>query len=247
MKIVPLTASRRELSGKGAAGRDRRAGFVPGVVYGLGSDPLYVKINAKELGRLIHGAQGEHAIVELKVEGDAKLGGPAMLKEVQHDPVRGDVVHADLFRIDLTKKIKTLVQTKLDGQAKGVVDGGIVEHTTREVEVLCLPTAVPDFLVVKISDLGIGHSVHVRELVVPEGITVLTNPERVVASCLAPRAVKDETPDAAATAEGAAAPAEGAAAPAAGAAAPAAGAAAPAADKKGGDKGAEKAAKPAKK
>lgn len=237
MKIVPLNASRRERSGKGSAGRVRRTGLVPGVVYGQGVEPITIQINAKELGRLIHGAAGEHAIVELTIEGDAKASGPAMLKEVQHHPVKGDVVHADLFRIDLTKKIKTLVPTKLDGQAKGVVDGGIVEHTTREVEVLCLPTAIPDFLVVKISELGIGHSVHVNELVVPEGIEVLTNPERVVASCLAPRAIKEETP--AAAAEGAV-PAEGAAATAAGAAAPAAAAAA--GDKKpaGGDKAAAK-------
>jgi large subunit ribosomal protein L25 len=242
MKIVPLTASRRDKAGKGAAGRVRRTGFVPGIVYGQDIEPLCIQINTRELTKLIHGAQGEHAIVQLTIEGDSKLGGPAMLKEIQHDPIRGDVVHADLFRIDLTKKITTLVPTKLDGQAKGVVDGGIVEHTTREVEVSCLPTAVPDFLAVAISDLGIGHSVHVNQLIVPEGVEVLTNPDRVVASCLAPRAIKEET--VVAPVEGAV-PAEGAAAAGA---TPAAGAAPAAGDKKGGDKGGgDKAAKPAKK
>jgi large subunit ribosomal protein L25 len=195
---------------------------------------LNVQINERELGRVIHGAQGEHAIVQLTIEGDGKLGGPAMIKEVQHHPVRGQVIHADLYRIDLSKKITTLVAIKLEGQAKGVVDGGIVEHTTREVEVSCLPTAVPDFLTINISDLAIGHSLHVDSLVVPEGVEVVTNPGRVVVSCLAPRAVKEETPVAA---EGAV-PAEGAA----GAAAPAVGAAAAAPAAGAEKKGAEKAA-----
>jgi large subunit ribosomal protein L25 len=232
MKIVPLTASRREKSGTGGARQSRRAGFVPAVVYGQSAEPLNVQINEKELGRVIHGAQGEHAIVQLTVEGDGKLGGPAMIKEIQHHPVRGQVIHADLYRIDLSKKITTLVAVRLEGQAKGVVDGGIVEHTTREIEVSCLPTAIPDFVSINISDLAIGHSLHADAIVVPEGVAILTNLGRVVVSCLAPRAVKEETP--AAAAEGAV-PAEGAAAPAAGAAAPAAGGG----EKKG---GAEKAA-----
>lgn len=230
MKIVPLTANRREKSGKGGARQARRSGFVPAVVYGQESEPLNVQINERELGRVIHGAQGEHAIVELTVEGDSKLGGPAMIKEVQHHPVRGQVIHADLYRIDLSKKITTLVAVKLEGQAKGVVDGGIVEHTTREVEISCLPTAIPDFLAINIAELAIGHSLHVESIVAPEGIEIVTNPGRVVVSCLAPRAVKEDTP---AVAEGAV-PAEGAAAaaPAAGAAAPAAAPAAGGKDKK---------------
>jgi large subunit ribosomal protein L25 len=239
MKIVPLSASRREKSGKGGSRQARIAGFVPAVVYGLGIEALNVQINERELTHLIHGALGEHAIVQLTVEGEAKLSGPAMLKEVQHDPVRGQVIHADLFRIDLSKKITTMVPTRLEGQAKGVVDGGIVEHTTREVEVACLPTAVPDFLAVTISDLGIGHSLHVSALVVPEGVDVLTNPDRVLVSCLAPRTVKEEVPAAAVLAEGAV-PAEGAAAGAPVAAAPAAG------EKKGGGEKAAKSEKPSK-
>lgn len=242
MKMIPLNAHRRPKSGTGPSRRDRRAGQVPAVLYGPGAEPVHVTMNERDFLAAIHGAQGEHAIVDLTVVDQPDLGGPTMLKEVQKHPVRGHIVHADLMRIDLSRKITTLVPTKLEGRAAGIVEGGIVEHSAREVEVSCLPTAIPDFLSVDITELHIGHSLPISALVVPEGVEVLTNPERVLVTILVPRVAVVETPAAAAAgAEGAAAPAEGAAAgaegaaPAAKGAAPAAKGAAPA-GKPGGDK-----------
>jgi large subunit ribosomal protein L25 len=210
MKLIPLLVTQRTASGTGAARRDRRNGLIPAVLYGPGHNPLHVTVNEREFSGVVHGVQGEHAIVDLQVADAPDLGGPAMLKEVQHDPVRGHIVHADLLRIDLTRTITTLVATRLEGRPAGVVDGGILEHTTREVEVSCLPTAIPDYLAADITNLNIGHSVPVSVLVIPEGVELLTNPERVLATILVPRVVTVEVPEVA-VAEGV----EGEAAPAA--------------------------------
>ena len=227
MKMIPLSAVSRKKAGTGASRQNRRSGQIPAVVYGPGQGPVHVTLNEREFTSAIHGAQGEHAIVELNVTDQPELGGPTMLKEVQRHPVRGHVIHADLLRIDMTRKIVTLVPTKLEGRAAGVVEGGILEHSAREVEVSCLPTAIPDFLVVDVTELKIGHSLPVSALVVPEGVEVLTNPDRVLATVLVPRVLAAETPAAAVEgAEAGVAPAEGAAAAGAPAAASAGGGAA---------------------
>jgi large subunit ribosomal protein L25 len=219
MKMITLTASSRARSGTGASRQNRRDGLVPAVVYGPGQQPVHVAFNEREFTTAIHGAQGEHAIVDLKIIDQPDLGGPTMLKEVQHHPVRGHVIHADLMRIDLKRKITTLVPTKLEGRPLGVIDGGILEHAAREVEVSCLPMAIPDFLTADVSEIKIGHSIPVSALVVPEGVEVLTNPDRVLATVLIPRVVVEALPVAAVEgAEPGAVPTEGeAAAPAAGA------------------------------
>ena len=219
MKMIPLNAVTRERSGTGASRQNRRDGLVPAVLYGLGQDPIHVTLNEKEFGIAIHGAQGEHAIVELKIADQPDQSGPAMIKEVQHHPVRGFVLHADLLRIDLSKKINTVVPTKLEGRSVGVVEGGILEHSTREVEITCLPTAIPDFLAADVTELAVGHSLSVAGLRIPDGVEVLTNPDRVLATVLVPRVTATETPEEEAVegevpAEEGAAPAEGEAAPA---------------------------------
>ncbi len=225
MKMISLTASSRERSGTGPSRQNRRDGRVPAVVYGPGQKPVHVTFNEREFTTAIHGAQGEHAIVDLKVSDHPDLNGPTLLKEVQHHPVRGHVIHADLMRIDLKRKITTMVPTKLEGRPIGVVDGGVLEHATREVEVSCLPTAIPDFLKADVSEIKIGHSLTIAALVVPEGIEVLTNPDRVLAVVQVPRVIVETVAAPAEGAEPGAVPAEGeaAAAPAAAtAAAPAA-------------------------
>lgn len=211
MDLVSLSVLKREKSGKGGASRVRREGFVPAVLYGPGGDPVNLKIEVRDLYQVLHGEQGEHAIVELQITDAPDLNCPAMFKEVQHDPVRGDVVHADLLRIDLKKKIHTVVPTRLEGRAKGVTEGGVLDHQTREVEVECLPVNVPEYLAVDISQLDIGDSLHVSDLQIPAGVDLLTSPERALVAIRAPRLAKKEEEEAAAL-EGAEVPEVGEAA-----------------------------------
>lgn len=208
MELQTLKAATRAERGKGAAGRDRKAGQIPGVLYGGGGDAVSLKLDAKEFDRLVHSG-GEHAIVQLEVEDAPKLSSPAMLKSVDHHPVRGDILHADFLRIRLDERITTLVSLELVGRCKGVVEGGVLDFQLREVEVECLALEVPEKIEVDTSELGIGDSLHVEQITAPPNVTIVTDPTRSIVAVHAPRVVKSaaeeaEEAEAAAVAEAAA-------------------------------------------
>lgn len=197
MEMVKLNAQVRAGKGKGAAGRTRREGLVPAVVYGLGTDTVSLQFDAKELLQALHGEQGQHAIVDLTVDGQDELNGPAIFREIQRHPIRGDLVHADLVRIDLTKKIDTVVPIHLEGKAPGVEEGGVLDFQCREVDVQCLPTKIPDYFVADISHMTIGDAIQVDVLVAPEGVEILTPPERAICAIHPPRVLKTAEEEAA--------------------------------------------------
>jgi len=192
MELQNLIVSTRDGRGKGPARQLRVKGSVPGVVYGGGRDPLPVAINRKDFERILHGRMGEHAVVQLEVAERPELNSPALLKSVQHDPVKGSILHADFLRIRLDERIQTVVPIVLTGHAQGVVKGGVLEHTLREVEVECLALEVPAELVVDVTGLDIASSLHVSDIQAPEGVTILTDPGRVVASVQVPRVLAAE-------------------------------------------------------
>ncbi|GMV99041.1 MAG: 50S ribosomal protein L25 [Candidatus Hydrogenedentota bacterium] len=207
MELKTLEAKPRTAGGTNAAGRLRREGVVPGVVYGLGQDASSLTVNKRELTKLLHDA-GEHAVVNIAVPDAPAMSGPALVKDVQHHPVKGDVVHVDFLRVNLKEKLQTVVQILLVGRSKGVQDGGVLDHQLREVEVECLPTNVPEHLELDVSEVGIGDSLHVSDIVAPEGVTIITEGERAVLAVLTPRVVKtaaEEAAEAAAAADAAAA------------------------------------------
>jgi large subunit ribosomal protein L25 len=212
MELQTLKAATREQRGKGAAGRERKAGRVPSVLYGGGGESVSLKLDAREFDRLI-GSGGVHAIVQLEVEDQPDLSSPAMLKAVHHHPVRGEVMHADFQRIRLDERITTIVSLELIGQSKGAVEGGVVDFQLREVEVECLALEVPEKIEVDISELGIGDSVHVEQLRAPANVTIVTDPTRSIVAVHAPRVIKTAEEEAA---EAEAAAAEAAVAEAAG-------------------------------
>jgi large subunit ribosomal protein L25 len=192
MELQELKVNARPSVGKGPSRRTRVQGLVPGVVYGGGKDPVHIHTNAREFQRLLHSASGEHAIVQLKFDEDAQHDSPALLKAIQHHPVRGQVVHADFLRIRLDEKISTSVAIKLAGTPVGVVAGGVLDVQLREVEIECLALEVPQNITFDISTLEIGDSVHVEQLTAPKGITIITEPDRTIAAVHAPRVSKAE-------------------------------------------------------
>ncbi len=206
MELQNLKVSMRDGRGKGPARQLRVKGSVPGVVYGGGRDPVPVLINLKDFEHILHSRMGEHAVVQLEVPERPELNSPALLKSVQHDPIKGSILHADFLRIRLDERIQTVVSIVLTGHAEGVVKGGVLEHTLREVEVECLALEVPAELVVDVTNLDIGSSLHVSDIRAPEGVTIVTDPGRVVASIQVPRALAAE---AVTVAEGEEAAAEG--------------------------------------
>ena len=193
MELQPFTVETREENGKGPAGRARHQGNVPGIVYGNKQDNVNVTVSLKQLDHLIHGAQGEHALVDLTVEGNDAHNGPVILKDVQHHPVSGKALHFDFQRIDLKTPIITVIPIQLDGRSVGVVAGGMIDHHIREVQIECLPLDTPEAIYGDITNVNIGERLHVSDLTVPENVTLVTDPGLAVVSIHQPRVATAET------------------------------------------------------
>ncbi len=197
MAIVPLTGSLRERSGKGPARQTRRAGRIPGIVYGHGRPALSVAVDAHEFINALRHVEG-NMIVSLKLDGGEKT---AIVREVQRDPLTHEIVHLDFQEVSLTERVHVEVTVHLVGTPVGVKDaGGILETITRGIEVECLATAIPGAIEVDVSALNIGDSVHVRDIRV-EGVEVLTDADQTIATVVPPTVYEAPAP-----AEAAAAP-----------------------------------------
>ncbi len=188
MDILKLNVAARASAGKGAARQSRLAGTIPAVLYGGGKDPAPLVINRRDFNHLVHEAGGEHAVVELQCE-DSNVQGPALVKDVQHHPVRHTVMHADFQRINLDENIKTFVPIVLVGRAAGQIEGGVVDHTLREIEVECKALEVPEQIEVDITHMIIGDRLHLSDLTIPESVNVLTELSRTVATIHQPRVI----------------------------------------------------------
>ena len=199
MAVITLSGERRTDIGKGGARKARAAGQIPGVVYGHKETPIPVAISARDFEVALRHHKGSNAIINLAVGGGEVT---ALIRQVQYDPISQDVLHLDFLRISLTETIEVNVPVHLVGVPTGVKDGGgVLEPITREVEVRCLPTAIPAALEVDVSHLGIGQSVHVRDLK-DAGVTVLTDGEVTLATVVAPTVHEDKPADVAAVAAG---------------------------------------------
>jgi len=213
---VGLDVEIRSSKGKGAARKLRAAGRIPGTCYGSGRAPLSVSLDPRSLERLIStSATGINTLIDLRVSGGGDYHGRVVLvKELQRDPVSARALHADFYAVDLEQAIVVSVPIHVTGTAPGVTNGGILDHALRELQVECLPRAIPDQILVDVSQLEIGMSLHVRDLLLPEGVKLMSDPDLSVVSVVTPAALEEEAA-AAAPAEGEAVPAEGEAAEAA--------------------------------
>lgn len=192
MKLQNLSVTTREGAGKGIARQTRRDGSVPVVLYGDNKESVSLVVNARALDLLFRGKQGEHAIVQLEVSDKPEFTGPAIVKEVQHHPVRGQVMHADFMRIRLDEKIRTQVPLKVTGRSVGVIEGGILDYQMREIEIECIATDVPEFFEIDVTALAIGDSLRVSVLVAPEGVEIMADADRALVAVQAPRVQVEE-------------------------------------------------------
>jgi large subunit ribosomal protein L25 len=171
MAQTELNVTLREGIGKGSARSLRRQGLIPAVVYGKGMDSCALSVSPKDLEAAIGTEAGWNALITLKGEG-AFNGQVVILKDLQVDPVRGDVLHADFQAIELGKKVHVMVPVHPQGKSEGEKQGGNLELIRHELEVVCLPSAIPSAIDIDVSALKIGDVVHVDELVLPEGVEV---------------------------------------------------------------------------
>ncbi len=189
-----LAIELREETGKGAARKLRATGRIPGIYYGGGAEPRRVQLESRALERLLStSAAGMNTLIDLKGGGDLD-GKVVLVKELQRDPVMGSLVHADLYAVNVDRVVTVSVPVNLVGNPTGVVNmGGIMDHALREVELSCLPRAIPEEIRADVTSLDLGDSLHVRDLVLPEDVELLTDPDVSVVSIVAPK-VEEEAP-----------------------------------------------------
>jgi large subunit ribosomal protein L25 len=223
MDAVEITIERRTDTGKGSVGRLRRTGIVPAVFYGPKRNTVNINVNAAEFEKKLLHLEGSHLIRLVNGGGDVDLHDKmALLREKQVHPVTGIVLHADFYEVDLTERLVVSIPLHFLGKAAGVVVGGILQPILRELEVECLPTEIPEFIDVDVSPLGIHEAVHVSDLTLPAGVTVVGDASRTVVTVVPPTIEETKPAEAAEAAPAEGAPAEGTAAtPAAEPAAPA--------------------------
>lgn len=187
MKNVILEASIREETGKGYACKLRGEGFVPAVLYGEGRPALSLKLERKALLSILKDKASEHGIVYLRIK-ERNEEKPIIIKERQAHPVRGDILHVDFYEVSLTRKLTIKLPIHLRGESKGVkTGGGILEYHMREAEIEVLPVQIPDHLEIDISSLELGQSCHLSDIIPIEGVRVVGDLNRIVATVVAPR------------------------------------------------------------
>ncbi|HEX4166927.1 MAG TPA: 50S ribosomal protein L25 [Bryobacteraceae bacterium] len=200
-KDITVAAEKRDLRGKNEARRLRAQGSMPAVVYGGPTGATAVSVNPKELTRILHSKTGHNTIFNLGLNGDST---PVMVVDWQYDPIRDSLLHVDLKRIDLTKRITVKVPVLTQGDPKGVkLQGGIQDVVTREIEVECLPDDIPEQFVVNVSELMIGQSIRAGDIPMEGSLKLLTVPDAVITHVIS---IKAEEEPAAADITGAAAP-----------------------------------------
>jgi large subunit ribosomal protein L25 len=209
MPDATLTANPRPETGSRPAGRLRREGLVPAVVYGLGTDTMSVSVPARELQHILSGGSGANTVITLKIGSETQL---ALARQIQRNPVKGTLLHVDFVRIRADVKVAAEVPLHLEGEAEGVKNGGLLEQMVFAISVEALPADVPPAVTLDVSALDMGDQVHVRDLVVPASVTITLDPDDLIIQIVQPRGMDlGEEGEAAAGEEGA----EGEAAPAA--------------------------------
>jgi large subunit ribosomal protein L25 len=203
MEVPVLQAWRRNRSGKGVARKIRAQGMIPAVLYGSGEN-IPLTLQPKELLKIL--TSGENTIFRLEIDGE--LGGDrqAIVRDLQRDPLKETLLHADLYRISMDVELTVSVPIVLQGMSREVSDvGGVINQLLHEIEIQCLPSLIPHELTIDVAHLGIGEVLHVRDLPIPQGIQVLAAADEVVASVSvrgeevaaeAPSAAEDQTSEA---------------------------------------------------
>ena len=183
MAEVQLRVEKRDGTGKGAARRARAEGRVPAVGYGRGMEPVTVSVDRREFLTALNTEAGLNVLLDLQLDGDTVL---TLARELQRDPVRGTVLHADFVKIDRSVAVEVEVPVNVVGEAPGVKEGGVLETQTTLLQVRCLPTDVPESIDVNISALAIGDSAYVSDIPPADKFEIITDPETVIVHIAAP-------------------------------------------------------------
>lgn len=196
-KDITIAAESRDSRGKNAARRLRATGSVPAVLYGGDGEPEAVSVNPKELTKILNSKTGHNTIFSLGLSG--KEPTPVMIIDWQYDPMKDNLLHVDLKRIDLTKRLHVKVPVVTQGDPRGVkVQGGLLEVVTREIEIECLPNDIPEQFAVDVTEMLIGQGIRASEVPLTGSMKLLSSGDAVIAHVVSLKAEVAETPEAAA-------------------------------------------------
>jgi len=188
MRQEILKVRKREKTGKEVAKKLRKQGFIPAILYGKGIEPTPLTIKFSDFEKIYKKHKGEAVIYTLEFENGASTKVQAILKDLQRHPVTDLVIHVDFQAIEEDKPIEVKVPLEFVGKPVGVTKGGILEIMLHEITIECLPKDIPDKIVVDLSGLDVGDSLHVADLKAPEGVKITEDPKETVATVVAEEA-----------------------------------------------------------
>jgi large subunit ribosomal protein L25 len=186
---VRLKAHKRTVTGRNAIKKIKRQGLVPGIIYGSRLQPVTLQVDARELANVLGRASSEHVLVELEiVDGDQSTNRLALIQEIQHHPLKRQLLHVYFHAVSATEKITSEVPIEAVGEPLGVrTFGGLLEYSLRTLEVECFPQDLPDVVRLDVTNLNIGESLHVRDIPLPAGVESITDKDLTVVSVVASR------------------------------------------------------------
>ncbi len=191
METYKITAVPRDVRGKGAMRKLRAQGLIPSNIYGTGEENLIFSLKERDLTKLML-LEYENILLEIKI-GDNEL--PAIIKDLQEDVVTGKPVHVDFQHVQMGKVLKVAIPVHLNGDSQGVKEGGIIEHFLRDINIECLPKDIPGEFAIDVSNLGIGDSIHVKDIEIQEGIRIIDSLHTVICSVVLPAKAVEEVPE----------------------------------------------------
>jgi large subunit ribosomal protein L25 len=187
LEQINLNARVRKTTGNSPARSLRREGRIPAVLYGPKTEPILLSIDSREFEQIAKKSTIGSVLLNLQIQNGDATSRPAMVKELQTHPVTHRFLHVDFYEIDMQRKIKVMVPVVVRGKAKGVEDGGLLQIVRREIEVLCLPTEIPEAFEVDVSDLDIGDAIHLEDIQTVVNVEIVEETNVTVVTVLAPK------------------------------------------------------------
>jgi len=193
MATIQLDSKKRTMTGKGSARKLRSGGRLPVILYGPETSPIMLSLDYKHLQKILRGKSAENIIFDLKADSNEKNQSKrVMIKEIQKDPVTRDYLHVDFYEISMEKELEVDIPVYFINTPIGVSEGGILEHTRRELKISCMPKNLVDRIEVDVSGLDIGQSLHVEDITLPPGLKSIEDGDLTIATVVAPT-IEEET------------------------------------------------------
>jgi large subunit ribosomal protein L25 len=192
LEILELKSEKRQSIGKGESRSLRRGGRIPAVLYGPDAQTVSLSINEHEFATLLKNAKSSQQLI--KIDTDDGEQHSAMIKELQTKPVTGEFLHVDFYKVDMNRKVRAHVPVIVKGKSIGVEMGGLLQIIRRKLEILCLPLEIPEAIEIDVTDLDVGDSIHVEEILLQDGIEIPADVNFTVITVLAPKkeAIEEE-------------------------------------------------------